>query len=393
MKKILTAVLVFLILNESLSAQNIAATNRLLDSLFKPFNNKNSPGYAITIVKDGKTIIKKDYGMASIEFGVPFAHNTIVRIPYSEGREFVSVAAAMMENQGILTLNDKVRKYFAKLPSWSEPVTIQDLLNHSSGFCDEWATLVLTQAEMANRLDRSQFMEFLYNQPAPQVEPGKGYMYSNSDFGLLRLILEKACGKNLSVYMNEKIFTPIGMNHTKLGTNKEEVIPYHAFSYDHNGEGKYTVWMRDKTSPGGNYWMLTSAADLEKWAASLTDKNSVIAKAIQRLKQNARPIPVLKGINYPFGNKLKQSGNYEIITHEGVSGYSWLTQVPAAGISIICLGNEHAPYADKIDVATEFLLYGKAEKILLRKFPSTPVPISTAELQKYAGIYRELSPT
>jgi CubicO group peptidase (beta-lactamase class C family) len=373
---------------------NTAELHKKLDSLFAAFNNKKSPGFAITVIKDGKVMTRKDYGRASIELNVPFTHSTVVRLPYSEGREFIAIAAAMMEEQGLLSLNDKVNKYFPKLPHWSEPVTLQDLLNHSSGFCDEWATLVLTQAEMANRLDVSQFLDFLYNQPGPQVEPGKGYMYSNSDFGLLRLILEKVAGKNLSVYMTEKIFAPLGMQQTKLGRNKEEVVTNHAFSYAEEDMGKYTVWMRDKTSPGGNYWILTCAADLEKWAAAHADKKSFIFKATQRLKQYARPIPVLKnGINYVFGHKIKQLAGTEVIKHEGVSGYSFLTQVPAAGLSIICVGNNLDPYSDKTDALVSFLLHDKPTVTAKKKLPTQPVPISKAEMQQYEGTYRWLHQT
>ncbi|WP_462249352.1 serine hydrolase domain-containing protein [Ferruginibacter sp.] len=373
---------------------NNTALNKKLDSLFSHFNNKNSPGFAITIIKDGKVIASKDYGMASIELNVPYNHNTVIRLPYSEGREFISIAAAIMEQQGLVRLNDKVNKYFPQLPQWSEGVTLQDLLNHSSGFCDEWATLVLTQAEMANRLDVSQFLEFLYNQPKPQVEPGKGYMYSNSDFGLLRLILEKACGKNLSVYTTDKIFAPLGMKQTKLGRNKEEVVANHAFSYAEEDVNKYTVWMRDKTSPGGNYWILTCANDLEKWAAAHADKNSFIAKAITRLKEKARPIPVLKeNINYVFGHKIKQLANYELIKHEGVSGYSFLTQVPAAGLSIICISNNLDPYSDKTDALAAFLLNEKKSATAKKKFPIQPVSITKAEIQQYEGTYRWMHQT
>jgi CubicO group peptidase (beta-lactamase class C family) len=375
--------------NPVLIYKNNAELNKKIDSLFSHFNNKNSPGFAVTVIKDGKVIAKKDYGMASIELNVPFHHNTVVRLPYSEGREFISIAAAVMEQEGLLSLNEKVTKYFPKLPQWSEPVTLQDLLNHSSGFCDEWATLVLTQAEMANRLDVSQFMDFLYNQPNPQVEPGKGYMYSNSDFGLLRLILEKACGKNLSVYMTEKIFTPLAMTQTKLGRNKEEVVANHAFSYAEEDVNKYTVWMRDKTSPGGNYWILTCANDLEKWAAAHTDKNSFIAKAITRLKEKARPIPVLKeNTNYVFGHKIKQLANYKVIKHEGVSGYSFLTQVPAAGLSVICIGNNLDPYSEKTDALTAFLLKEEKHTTANRIFPTQPVAISKTEMREYEGRYR-----
>lgn len=380
--------------NPGLVSRNNSLLIKKIDSIFYSFNNKNSPGFAFTIIKDGKVIAKRDYGMASIELKVPFNHTTVVRLPYSEGREFISIAAAVMEQDGLLTLNDKVNKYFPKLPKWSEAVTLQHLLNHSSGFCDEWATLVLTQASMANRLDVSQFLEFLYNQPDPQIEPGKGYMYSNSDFGLLRLILEKACGKNLSVYMDEKIFRPLGMNNSKLGRNKEEVVAHHAFSYTEGDNGKYIVWMRDKTSPGGNYWVLTCANDLEKWAAVHADKNSSIYKATQRLKQYARPIPVLKGsINYVFGHKIKQLANHDVIKHEGVSGYSFLTQVPAAGLSIICVGNNNVPYSDKTDALTAFLLHDKTTINTLRVFPSKAIAINRVDMQPYEGTYRWMNQT
>ncbi|MFN7260133.1 MAG: serine hydrolase, partial [Cyclobacteriaceae bacterium] len=117
--------------NEKLLAQNISINksrlDKKIDSLFKGFNNTSSPGYAITILQNEKAITKKTVGMANIEFGVPFSHNTVVCITYSESREFISIGAALMEQDGLLTLNDKVRNYFPKLPVWSDGVTIQDL--------------------------------------------------------------------------------------------------------------------------------------------------------------------------------------------------------------------------------------------------------------------------
>jgi len=367
---------------------NKSALDKKLDSLFNEFNNTSSPGYAITIIQNGKVVTKKAYGLANLEFKVAFNHNTVVTIPYSEGREFISLAAALLEQDGKLTLEDKVRKYFPKLPAWSESVTLQDLLNHSSGFCDEWATLVLTQASMNNRLDVSQFLNFLYNQPNPQVEPGKGYMYSNSDFGLLRLILEKASDEKLPDYMERRIFKPLAMSSTTMRRDKEAVIANHAFSYFENGQNTYKVWLRDKTSPGGNYHILTSADDLEKWAAAFADKNSFITKASDRLKKNARPIPVLKETNYVHGHKLKKLGAHETIFHEGVTGYSYLARIPSAGLDIICTTNNQTEYDDKVIALATWLLHlNTKSKPALQKFSSTPVPIKEKELQKYAGRY------
>jgi CubicO group peptidase (beta-lactamase class C family) len=171
--------------NSSATTSTHSLLNNKLDSIFSSINNKRSPGVAVTIVQNGKLIAKKDYGMASIELQVPFSHQTVVKIGYSEAREFISIAAVLMEKDGILSLTDKVRKYFPKLPEWSEPVTIWDLLNHRSGFVDEWATLLLMHGAMSNRFDKEQFFRLLYTQPEPEIEPGKGYMYCNSDFGLI----------------------------------------------------------------------------------------------------------------------------------------------------------------------------------------------------------------
>jgi CubicO group peptidase (beta-lactamase class C family) len=380
----------------SLAAQpkpvNKAELDKKLDTVFKEFNNRYSPGYAITVMQNGKIIAKKSYGLASLEHKVSFNHNTVVTIPYSEGREFISLAAALMEQDGKLKLEDKARKYFPKLPAWSESVTLQDLLNHSSGFCDEWATLMLTQASMNNRLDVSQFLNFLYNQPDPQVEPGKGYMYSNSDFGLLRLILEKASGEKLPDYMERKIFKPLQMSATTMRRDKEAVLLNYGFSYFENGQDSYKVWLRDKTSPGGNYHILTSANDLEKWAAAFADKNSFITKASERLRKNARPIPVPKETSYVYGHTFKKLGAYDLFKHAGSSGYTYLARIPSAGLDIICTTNNLSPYDDKISTLASYLLQLENKSTpSVQKFPSTPVPIKEKDLQKYAGRYLEVT--
>lgn len=358
-----------------------------LDSIFSTFK-AGTPGIAVTVIHDGKLIAKKAYGMASIEFNVPFAHHTLVRIPYSEGREFVSIAAALMEKDGLLQLNDKVQHYFPRLPQWSSNVTIYDLLNHSSGFADEWATLALTQASMANRLERSQFLQFLYNQPTPSVEPGKGYMYSNSDFGLLRLILEKASGENLSDYMKRRVFQPLGMKDSRVHDNLEEVIPNHAFSYNVGENNNFRLWLKDKTSPGGNYYVLTSANDLEKWAAAHADTGSFISVAIKRLKQNARVIPVLPGNNYVFGHKEKMLGAYTATVHMGVSGYPYLARVPQEKLTLIMLGNHFlSRWSLMNNVLSEYLRIETVPAVI----PDTTreqVTIRQQELESLAGLYQ-----
>ena len=368
------------------TGKNTSLTKKL-DSIFSGYNN-SSPGIAVTVLQDGKPILKKAYGMASLEFSIPFTHNTLVRLPYSEGREFISIAAALMEKDDLLHLNDKVRKYFPKLPQWSDPVSIQDLLNHSSGFADEWATMALTQASMANRLDKSQFLDFLYNQPAPSVEPGHGYMYSNSDFGLLRLILEKASGENLASYMKRRMLNPLGMHHTRLNDDKEEVIANRAFVYNVAEGNKYRLWLQDKTSPGGNYYVLTSANDLENWAAAHADQNSFISAAVKRLKQNARPIQVLPGTNYVFGHKLKKLSADEAIVHMGVSELPYIAYVSERKLTIILLSNLFMPRWNSMQQVLYAALDLEIKPTPRHDLPRKAIKVNGEELKQFAGTYQ-----
>jgi hypothetical protein len=95
----------------------------------------------------------------------------------------------------------------------------------------------------------------------------------------------------------------------------------------------------DKTSPGGNYYVLTSANDLEKWAAAHADSNSIISWAVQRLKRDARPMPVMPGTNYVFGHKLKRIDRYDVIAHMGVTGLTYMAHVPEKKLTVICHSN------------------------------------------------------
>lgn len=152
--KYLISIIVVIIFCTSCTAQilNNAEIEERMDSLFHRFNSKSSPGIAITVFQNDKVITRKNYGSANLEHGIPFKHQSPVRLVYSFGREFICVGAALMEAEGLLRFDDKVRTYFPKLPDWSKDVTIQDLLNHSSGFVDEWSLYGFVTEDMRSSL-------------------------------------------------------------------------------------------------------------------------------------------------------------------------------------------------------------------------------------------------
>jgi CubicO group peptidase (beta-lactamase class C family) len=358
--------------------------DKYVDSVFK-FLSQQTPGIAITVLQNGKIVAEKNYGMASLEHRVPFTHQSVVRFGYSDTREFMCVGLAMMEQEGLLRFDDKVRKYFPKLPAWSETVTVQDLLNHSSGFDDEWATLLLTQQSMTNILHKSQTLELLYNQPSSQVEPHTGFMYCNSDFALLRFIMEEASGEKLPQYLKKKLFTPLGMNSTMMEDNLAMIIPNLAETY--YGNGSYERAWKIKTSPGGNYRIVTNANDMVKWVATCNNSNSFVSKAFERLHKNARPIPILPNKHFVFGSEVEVINNIEVIKHCGVNNVVYATRIPAKKIDVIVVANNplYNLFAESI---TDYLLNVKKESNQFKKlYALKPVAKDTALLSRFAGRY------
>jgi CubicO group peptidase (beta-lactamase class C family) len=367
------------------SAQTSLKLGKYIDSLFKPYNNTASPGAAIIVLQNGKIVAKKNYGMASLEHKVPFTHQSVVRFGYSDTREFMCVGLALMEKEGLLSFDDKVRKYFPQLPAWSETVTIQDLLNHSSGFDDEWATLLLTQQSMTNILHKSQTLELLYNQPSPQVEPHTGYMYCNSDFALLRFIMEKTSGKKLPQYLNEKLFTPLGMNATLMEDDLGMVIP--GFAETYYGRGAYERAWKIKTSSGGNYRIVTNAEDMMKWVAASNNENSFVAKAFERLHKNARPIPVMPNKHFVFGKEIKTINGTEIINHCGVNEVVYATRIPSKKTDVIVIANNPQLNSLAENIVYQVLNVKQEKNNFSQLYASKPAAVNRQELEKYSGRY------
>jgi CubicO group peptidase (beta-lactamase class C family) len=387
MRKIFLAFVVFMI-TVCGYAQQDAKLVKKLDSIFSSFT-KTTPGAAVTVIQNGKVLAKRSYGLASLEHNVPFKHNSVVRFGYSEGREFMVIAAVLMENAGILKLTDRIRNYFPQLPSWAADVDILDIINHRSGLADEWDAFLLMQASMGNRVDVSQFLQMLYNQPKPEVEPRKGYMYSNSDYGLLRLIMEKASGEDLGAWMKKNMFDPLKMYSTLLHSDKEEMIMNRAYNYARVRNGKYVVDMNEKNSPGGNYRIATCANDLERWAAAHADKNSAIAKAVERLMRNGTLIPSFNKAHkhYTFGITVKGENGLTTIAHEGVNSYTYLTYIPSENIVVILVSNGEPVYEIYHKAIHQFLLKTSEKLLVNKKFISSPVRYSADELKVFTGRY------
>jgi hypothetical protein len=197
--------------------------------------------------------------------------------------------------------------------------------------------------------------------------------------------MERASGKKLPDWMQTRMFEPLKMRSTAMQRNPLDIIPDKADSYVPAGANKFAHGRVQKTSPGGNYFILTNAEDLQIWAAAHADSSSEIAQAFARLWNETRKIPG-KENHSPVGYSQKQIGGKTAIAHEGVNGWNYLTRLPAERLTVITLGNlEYDGYAEQNREIVNYLLgvQPPAKLQLLTK----PITVSASELKKYAGRY------
>ena len=202
--------LFFLMSSVCLFAQDV---HKSLDSLFKSYYSKGSPGAAIVIELRGKVIFEQGYGLANISDGRMIDHATHFNIG-SLTKQFTAYSILKLELEKRLSLTDKLSQYFPGLdPSIGEKVTIRELLTHSSGIRDHYE---FTDTFLVKHATDKDVLEAVRKQHSTLFEPGSQYRYSNTAFCLLGLIIEKASGLYYADYLQKNIFDPLSMNHTKV---------------------------------------------------------------------------------------------------------------------------------------------------------------------------------
>jgi len=184
-----------------------------VDQIFAAYDKPNSPGCALGVVRDGKFVYKKSYGMASLELGVPITPELVFYMG-SISKQFTAASVVLASEQGFLSLDDNVRKYVPELSDYGQPITLRQMLHHTSGFSDVLGMLWISGRNMGSLHATAELLDLIGQQKTLNFKPGEEYMYSNTNYFLLAEVVKRATKKPLSEFAAENIFRPLGMTHT-----------------------------------------------------------------------------------------------------------------------------------------------------------------------------------
>ncbi len=371
-----------------------------VDAIFSRYDFKSTPGCSVAVIDHGKVLLKKSYGMADISLGVPMTSSHTMWIPYSETRVFVALAVAMLERDGRIGVDEPVRRYLPQLPTYASTVSVRQLLHHTSGLAD-YGVLAGPGFLLEDRLSEDEMFRILTRWGRLGFAPGHGHTYSNTDYALLKILVEHVSGTSLHDYLESKLFKPLGMAATRIGFNQADASHRHALFHEATDAG-YRRVLRYRISPVGGIAVTTSLDDLIRWNAALRDPMGGLSAMLAALEAGAPPKePLATNEDFAFGVHRRPVEGVPVVAYHGVGEYMYLVHVPDQDLSVATLCNAYAGmWAFGQEVA---LLYAKSKEPALGSPVVTSIAATPAapprmlrppravplrELQRYVGEYR-----
>lgn len=242
---------------------------KLVDQMMTPFSGKNEPGVAISILKNGKIVFAKGYGMANLAHDIPMTSKTGMSIA-SVSKQFTAMAVMLMVNEGKMDLDADIRTYLPDLKDFGTPITLRNMLNHTTGYREILNFLPMAGKTYEDAMRNEEPMHVVNHQAKLQNAPGAEYNYNNTTFMLLARAVEKVSGEDWRTFMETRIFRPLGMNNTTVKTEVGQVIKGASQGYARGENGGYRAVI-DFAEAYGASGVNTTAEDITKWMLNYRD--------------------------------------------------------------------------------------------------------------------------
>ena len=310
-----------------------------VDEIFDDLTKAGSPGCALAVARDGKILYEKGYGLANIEQNVAITPQTVFDIG-STSKQFTAASILLLEKQGKLSVNDDVRKYLPELPDYGKKITILHLLNHTSGLRDYLELMTLAGINIDGVTDDDDALGIIARQKALNFEPGSEWLYSNSGYFLLSVIVKRVSGKTLAAFATENIFQPLGMTQTLYRDKHTQLVANRALAYDEKDRGAGYALAVSYFEQTGDGAVHTSVEDILKWDENFYSGQVGGAAFSAELQENGH-LNNGKKLDYAKGLVVASYRGLPWVSHGGAwGGYrAQLARFPQQHFSVVCLCN------------------------------------------------------
>ncbi len=292
------------------------------------------PGLAVAIARNGRIVRAQGFGSANIEHGVPVTTGTIFQSG-SVGKQFTATLVMMLVNEGKLSLDDRLTRFYPNGPAAWRDITIRHLLTHTSGISEKLYERIDLHLEYPD----SAIVRIIGETPL-DFPPGSKWSYSNPAYVLLGFIIGQVGGRFYGDQLQERIFTPLGMSTARI-ISESAIVPNRAAGYElRDGALRNQEWVAEKTNTTADGSLYLTVLDLAKWDAALYG-DRVLPQAT--LRQMWTPVRLNDGSThgYGFGWSLGSVNGHRLVEHGGAwQGFkTFIARYVDDGLTVIVMMN------------------------------------------------------
>jgi CubicO group peptidase (beta-lactamase class C family) len=358
--------------------------SEFVDKLFQPWDTSTSPGCAVAVLKDGKTLYHRGYGMADLEHDIKITPSTVFLIG-SMSKQFTAAAVLMLAQQGKASLDDPIRKYVPEVPDFGTPITLRELLHHTSGLRDQWQLLNLDGWRLWDDLITDGDVLYLVSrQKELNFPPGTDFMYCNTEYTLLAQVVDRVSGHSLRQFTTANLFEPLAMKQTHFRDSHDEIVGNLAYGYQESNKD-YQLNIPDVDTVG-SAGVVSTVEDLSRW-----DENFYTAEVggqdfIRQLQEGGK-LNDGTPLHYAAGLYIYEYRGLKVVDHSGDEGgyVADLMRFPEQHFSAVTLCNVSSIDPTEMNRRiADIYLAGELKPVPGRE---APVALSQDQLSSKAGLY------
>ena len=334
---------------------------RQVDAVFGDFDSTVSPGCALAVFREGRTLYRRGYGMADLDHDVPITPATPFHVA-SVSKQFTAAAVLLLGQEGKLSLDDDVRRYVPELPDFGNAVTLRQMIHHTSGLRDQWDMLGLAGWRYSlDLITDEDVLSVVSRQRGLNFHPGERFLYCNTGYTLLAQVVKNVSGRSFREFTDERIFHPLGMERTHFRDDHAEVVRGQALGYTPaSGPSPFRLSVTNFDTVGATS-LVTTAEDLGRWDSNFDDPRVGGPELVRSLVEPGRladgtPTP------YAAGLVLGRYRGLRTVGHGGSdAGYrAYILRFPDERVTIACLCNlSTADPTTRVRQVADVLLAGR----------------------------------
>ena len=315
---------------------------RAIDAVFADLDRPGSPGAAVSVIRDGEIIHSRGYGYAQIELDVPVTPTTVFHVA-SVSKQFTAMAVTLLAVEGALSLDDPVQARLEFVPEFEHPVTVRQMIHHTSGIRDQWQLLGISGWRLDDVITTEQILGLMSRQQELNFVPGSEYLYSNMGYTLLAETATAVSGMSFPEFTAARIFRPLGMDRTHFHDDHEHMVPGRAYSYrpvPAAGDGaEFTKAVLSYANAGATS-LFTTADDLARWLDNFRHAR-VGGPDVMEMMTTRGVLNSGDTIPYAHGLSIGEHRGLRTIGHGGADA-GFRTQAiwyPEANVGVVVLTN------------------------------------------------------